>query len=75
MAINYMNLGILYENQKQYSKALEALQQCLQFSTKIKYADLQSSALNELADLFEQTGDYRQATIYFKKHQALAAIR
>jgi len=73
MAINYMNLGILYEKEKQYTKALNALQQCLQFSAKIKYTDLQSSALNELADLYEQTGDYRNATSYFKRHRELAA--
>ncbi len=72
MAINYMNLGILYEKQRQYPKALDALQQCLQYSDKIKYTDLQSGALNELADLFEQTGNFRQATIYFKKHRELA---
>ena len=68
-----MNLGILYEKEKQYTKALNALQQCLQFSAKIKYTDLQSSALNELADLYEQTGDYRNATSYFKRHRELAA--
>jgi signal transduction histidine kinase len=43
----------------------------LQYATKIKYTDLQNNALNELSDLYEQTGDYEQAVIYFKKHRHL----
>jgi two-component system NarL family sensor kinase len=73
MAINYMNLGILYEGKKQYPKATEALKQCLVYARTINYADLQSSALSELANLFEQTADYRQALVYFKKHQELTS--
>jgi two-component system NarL family sensor kinase len=73
MAINYMNLGILYEGKKQYPRAQNALQQCLQYAESIHYADLQSSALSELANLFEQTGDFRQAIVYFKKHQQVAS--
>jgi len=71
LAINYMNLGILYKGKKQYPQSLDALQQCLQYATKIKYTDLENNALNELSDLYEQTGDYKQALVYFKKHEDL----
>ena len=71
MAINYLNLGILYEGKKQYPKSLSALQQCLQYAQEINYIDLKNSALSELANVFEQAGNYRQALFYFKRHKAL----
>jgi len=71
LAINYMNLGILYKGKKEYPQSLDALQQCLQYAAKIKYTDLENNALNELSDLYEQTGNYQQALVYFKKHQDL----
>ncbi|HZY35147.1 MAG TPA: sensor histidine kinase [Mucilaginibacter sp.] len=73
MAINYLNLGLLYEDQKHYTKALGALQQCTQYAQAIAYTDLQNSATVELSNLFQQTGDYQQAIAWFKKHQELAA--
>ncbi len=71
MAINYLNLGILYEGKRQYAKSISALQQCLQYARAINYTDLNNSALSELANVFEQAGDYRQALTYFKRHKAL----
>jgi len=73
MAINYLNLGLVYEDQKQYAKALDALQQCTQYAQAIAYTDLQNSATVELSNLFQQTGDYQRAITWFKKHQELAA--
>jgi two-component system NarL family sensor kinase len=73
MAINYLNLGLLYEDQKHYAKALGALQQCNQYAQAIAYTDLQNSATVELSNLFQQTSDYQQAITWFKKHQELAA--
>ncbi len=74
MAIDYMNLGIIYEIQKQFPKAKDALQQCLQYAQKIAYTDLQNSALAELSNVYQQTGDFGLALNYFKKHQQLAQI-
>ena len=71
LSINYFNLGILYKGKKEYAKSLDALQSSLQYAGQIKYAQLESSALNELADLYERMGDYRQSVVYFKKHMAL----
>jgi two-component system NarL family sensor kinase len=71
LSINYFNLGILYKGKKEYAKSLEALQSSQQYASEIKYAQLESSALNELADLYERMGDYRQSVVYFKKHMAL----
>ncbi len=73
MAINYLNLGLLYEDQKHNAEALAALLQCLRYARAISYTDLQNSATVELSNLFQQTGDYRQAITWFKKHQELAA--
>jgi len=73
MAINYLNLGLLYEDQKHYAKALGAIEQCTQYARAIAYTDLQNSATVELSNLFQQTGDYQQAITWFKKHQELAA--
>ena len=73
LSINYFNLGVLYKSKRMYAQALDALQNCLQYAAKINYTDMQSSAVNEIADLYEQTGDYRQSLIYLKKHMALNA--
>jgi two-component system NarL family sensor kinase len=74
LSVNYFNLGILYKSKRMYPQALDALQNCLQYAVKINYTDMQSSAVNELADLYEQTGDYRQALMYLKKRVAIRAL-
>ena len=73
LSINYFNLGILYRSKRMSPQAFDALQNCLQYATQINYTDMQSSALNALADMYEQIGDYRQSVIYTKKQMALAA--
>lgn len=74
LSINYFNLGILYKNKRMYPEALDALKNSLQFAAQIHYTDMQSSAANEIADLFEQKGDYQQSLVYLKKHMALNAL-
>jgi len=74
LTINYFNLGVLYKSKRMYSQALDALQNCLQYAGDIDYTGMQSSAANEIADLYEQTGDYRQSLIYLKKHMALNVL-
>ncbi|GAA3972046.1 hypothetical protein GCM10022210_22060 [Mucilaginibacter dorajii] len=74
ITINYFNLGLLYKSQKMYPQALDALETCLNFAAQIHYTDMQSSVVNEIADLYERTGDYRQALIYLKKHSAINAL-
>jgi signal transduction histidine kinase len=71
LTINYFNLGLLYKSKSMYPQALDALQNCLQYAAKINYTDMQGSAVNEIADLYGQTGDYKQALVYLKKHMAL----
>ncbi|WP_184546197.1 tetratricopeptide repeat-containing sensor histidine kinase [Mucilaginibacter sp. FT3.2] len=73
LTINYFNLGLLYKSKRQYPQALDALQSCLQYAAKINYTDMQGSALNEIADLYGQTGDYRQSLVYLKKRADLNA--
>ena len=73
LSINYFNLGMLYKEKKVYPQSLDALQNSLQYATQINYADLQSGALNELADLYERMGDYKQSLIYFKKRMAISS--
>ncbi|WP_295673353.1 sensor histidine kinase [uncultured Mucilaginibacter sp.] len=74
LTINYFNLGLLYKSKKLYPPSLDALQKCLQYATKINYGAMQSSAVNEIADLYEQKGDYRQSLVYLKKHMVLTAL-
>jgi signal transduction histidine kinase len=74
VTINYFNLGLLYKSKKMYPQALDALETCLNFAAQIHYTDMQSSAVNEIADLYERTGDYRQALIYLKKHSGINAL-
>jgi two-component system NarL family sensor kinase len=74
LTINYFNLGVLYKSKRKYPQSLDALQNCLQYAAKINYTDMQSSAVNEIADLYEQTGDYRQSLIYLKRHMALNTL-
>jgi two-component system NarL family sensor kinase len=74
LTINYFNLGLLYKSKRMYPQSLDALQNCLKYATKINYTDMQASAVNEIADLYGQTGDYRQSLIYLKTHMALNAL-
>ncbi|MET3500367.1 signal transduction histidine kinase [Mucilaginibacter rubeus] len=71
LSINYFNLGVLYKNKRLYLQSLDALKNSLQFATQINYADMQRSATNEIADLYEQLGDYKQSLIYLKRHAAI----
>jgi len=71
LSINYFNLGVLYKNKQRYEQSIDALKNCLQFATQINYADMQKSATNELADLYERMGNYEQSLIYLKKHAAI----
>lgn len=71
LSINYFNLGVLYKNKRQYQQSLDALKNCLQFAIQINYTDMQRSATNELADLYEQMGNYEQSLIYLKKHATI----
>ncbi|WP_162842679.1 tetratricopeptide repeat-containing sensor histidine kinase [Mucilaginibacter pineti] len=71
LTINYFNLGVLYKGKKMYPQSLDALQNCLQYASKINYTDMQSSAVNEMADLYERIGDYRQSLNYLKKRSAI----
>jgi signal transduction histidine kinase len=71
LSINYFNLGVLYKNKRLYTQSLDALKNCLQFAVQINYADMQKSATNEIADLYEQMGDYKQSLVYLKKHAAI----
>jgi two-component system NarL family sensor kinase len=75
LTINYFNLGQLYKSKRMYPQALDALQNCLQYATQINYNDMQNSAVNEIADLYGQMGDYRQSLIYLKKHAALSTAK
>jgi two-component system NarL family sensor kinase len=71
LTINYFNLGVFYQSKKLYGQALDALQSSLQYATTINYTAMQSSALNEIADLYEQKGDFAQSLIYLKRRLAL----
>ncbi len=71
LTINYFNLGLIYKNKRMYPQALDALQTCLQYATKIYYTDMQLSAVNEIADLYGRMGNYRQSLIYLKKRIAI----
>ncbi|MDN3582354.1 ATP-binding protein [Mucilaginibacter flavus] len=74
VTINYFNLGQLYKSKKMYPQALDALETCLNFATAINYTDMQTSAVNEIADLYERTGNYKQSLIYFKKRGVISAL-
>lgn len=74
LSINYFNLGVLYKSKKMYPQSMDALQSCLQYAAKINYTDMQSSALNEMADLYERKGDYQQSLNYLKKRLDLNAL-
>jgi signal transduction histidine kinase len=75
LTINYFNLGQLYKSKKMYPQALDALQNCLQYATQINYTDMQNSAVNEIADLYGQMGNYKQSLFYLKKHATLSTTK
>nr|WP_294793891.1 histidine kinase [uncultured Mucilaginibacter sp.] len=74
LSINYFNLGLLYKNKQMYPQALNALKSCLTYATKINYADMQLSAVNQIADIYEFTGDNKQALAYLKKRRAIVDL-
>lgn len=74
LSINYFNLGLLYKNKQMYPQALSALKSSLMYATRINYADMQLSAVNQIADLYEFTGDSKQALAYLKKRGAIVDL-
>jgi len=74
LSINYFNLGLLYKNNQLYPQALKALKSSLTYATKINYAEMQLSAVNQIADLYEFTGNNKQAVAYLKKRSAIIKL-
>ena len=74
LSINYFNLGRLYKSQQMYPQALDALENSLTYAQKIYFADMQLSAVNEIVDLYEFTGNSKQALAYLKKKEAIVAL-
>lgn len=71
LSINFFNLGMLYKSKRLFHQALSALKNSMQYAAQINYTDMEGSAVNEVADLYEQTNDYQQALFYLKKRQEL----
>lgn len=74
LSINYFNLGRLYKSKQMYPQAIDALQMSLMYAQKIYFAEMQLSAVNEIADLYEFTGDNKQALAYLKKRSAIILL-
>jgi two-component system NarL family sensor kinase len=74
LSINYFNLGRLYKSQQMYPQALRALQNSLIYAQKIYFADMQLSDVNEIVDLYDFTGNSKQALAYLKKKKAIIEL-
>jgi two-component system NarL family sensor kinase len=74
LSINYFNLGRLYKSKQQYQQALDALENCLKYAQKIYFAEMQLSAVNEIVDLYDFTGNSKQALNYLKKKKAIIEL-
>ena len=72
MAINYFNLGILYKGKRMFPESAEALSNCISFANRINYTEMESSAVNEMADLYERRGDFKKSLAYLKKRMVLS---
>jgi len=71
LSINYFNLGLLYKSQQRFAQALAAFQTSLQYASKIYYAEMQLSDVNQITDLYEFNGNYRQALAYIKQRDKI----
>ncbi len=74
LSINYFNLGQLYKSKQKYQQALGAFQNSLMYAQKIYFAEMQLSAVNEIADLYEFTGDSKRALASLKKKKAIIEL-
>lgn len=74
LSINYFNLGQLYKSKQMYQQALGAFQNSLMYAQKIYFAQMQLSSVNEIADLYEFTGDSKRALAYLKKRKPIIAL-
>jgi len=69
LAENYGYLGDLYFQKKELEKAIENYLQSLKISEEINYPYLCQTNSDQLAQAYEEIGDYQQALIYRKKNQ------
>ncbi|WP_169927050.1 tetratricopeptide repeat-containing sensor histidine kinase [Mucilaginibacter auburnensis] len=74
LSINYFNLGLLYKSRQMYDKALNAFKTSLDYAGQINYAEMQLSAVNQIADLYEFNGEYSEALTYLKKRAEINTL-
>ncbi len=67
------NLGISYEKQDNYSKAIEYAQRALEIAQEIKDRQGEARAMGNLGNAYDQLGNYAKAISYH--HQQLAIAR
>lgn len=67
----YFHLGSLYFEQQDYPKAIEFTQKAKLLAQEIATLEMQVMTEKLLRDIYEQTGDYKQALAYGKTHDSL----
>ena len=69
IAENHKYFGDVYFEQGSFEKAIEQYEQSLQLCEEIKYTYLSQVVCEQLAESYENIGDYKQSLIYRKKYQ------
>ncbi|MFA7446513.1 MAG: tetratricopeptide repeat protein, partial [Flavobacteriaceae bacterium] len=67
----YFHLGNLYFEQKNYLKAIEFTQKAKLLAQEIATLEMQVLAEKQLRDIYEQTGDFKQALLFGKNYNVL----
>ncbi len=63
------NLGMAYQLQGDYGRAIDTLLKSLSISKKIKRPALSIETYQMITEIYEKTGRHKQALHYFRKHQ------
>lgn len=71
MMTAFVSLSELRELQKNYAEAISAMDSALSISTKLNVRDSRMNQLHRLAELYEHSGNKRQALEYYVKYQSL----
>lgn len=66
----YADLADIYEQKKQFAKALEYRKLSLDYARQSGWKEMESRAENYIYNTYKLAGDYKNALVYFEAHKA-----
>lgn len=71
LALNYQDISAVYIGKKDFEKAKTYLLKSNELANIISFTGLLSNNYNQLASVEYETGNYKQAYLFYKKHEVL----